>query len=121
MRRGMQSLKAHDKTLWLYIQQSALWCTFLFMHAVMEFLGSFLLSLWVLLLGLAWGSVKILETRSLIISPKYLGNDPALQRAEDKWQFGQIAPLVLLAMPFLQMVEAYTGKFNQRTIDRSHV
>ena len=87
-----------------------LWSLFLFTHAVMDFLGSFLISLWVLLLGLVWGSLKILETRSLVVSPHYLGNDPSLRKAEDRWGFGQITPIVLLTIPVLQIVEAYSGR-----------
>lgn len=67
-----------------------------------ELLESFVASLWMCLIGLAWGSTHILLHRSYI-------SDTILEK-ENEWGFGQILPVALLVVPFSACMETFTGQ-----------
>lgn len=68
-----------------------------------EFLESFSASLWLLSLGLAWGSLQI-------FSPRNQAPDKVVQ-AESVWGFGQILPMLFLLQPAAATFEHFYGKF----------
>ena len=81
-------------TLALYI---ALWL-------LLELSESFVVSLWMCAIGLAWGSAHILVHRSYI--------DKAILEKEDEWGFGQILPVMLLVVPVLGCMETLSGIYH---------
>lgn len=86
-----------------YMVLVSCWVVF---ECVLDFLGSFASSLWMLTLGLVWGSMQILLPRSYLIKK----GGP-----ENTWIFGQIVPMILLVLPlgaFLQpALEPLVTKF----------
>ena len=72
-----------------------------------ELLGSFVASLWMCLIGLAWGSTHILLHRSYI--------SDTIREKENEWGFGQILPVALLVVPFLACMETFTGQIPSPT------
>lgn len=71
--------------------------------ALFEFLESFLASLWLLTLGLVWGSLQIFLTR------RDVGDDILVK--ESRWGFGQILPVMLLLQPAAAVVNLLYCKF----------
>lgn len=79
-------------TLGLYV---AVW-------AVFELGESFMASLWICGGGLLWGTLQILIPRQTLPFNTY--------STESSWTFGQILPVLLLAVPVLSFIEGYMGK-----------
>lgn len=77
-------------------------------HATCEFVESFAASLWLVTIGLLWGSFQIYVPRAFA--------DPEVRSAESVWSFGQILPLLLLFQPVIAIVEHFQG-----TMDTLHV
>ncbi|KAI9726498.1 MAG: hypothetical protein M1828_001320 [Chrysothrix sp. TS-e1954] len=61
--------------------------------AIFDFFHSFVASLWILLLLLFWGTFEIANMRNKAL--------PQVHSALNQWQFGQILPMILLAIPLL--------------------
>ncbi|RMY35659.1 hypothetical protein D0865_13854 [Hortaea werneckii] len=77
------------------------------MVAWFEFLESFAASLWLLLLGLIWGSMQIFLPRNS--APSHV------IREESVWGFGQILPLLFLLQPAAATFEHfYDRKFRKQ-------
>ena len=86
---------------WLLFQFKLVFSLYLAGWAVFEFCQSFIISLWICGAGLVWGSFQILEPRRTIPSQS-LNN-------ENSWSFGQVLPILLLAVPVLSFAEGYMG------------
>ena len=71
--------------------------------AIFEFLESFLATLWLLTLGLIWGTMQIFVPR--------LAVGQGVNTQESFWGFGQILPLLLLLQPLVAIIELLNGKF----------
>lgn len=67
--------------------------------AAYDFITSFLASIWVLILLLVWGTLEIVNVRSMA--------DKGVHNEEDKWGFGQILSMVLLAAPLIAMINHF--------------
>jgi len=65
---------------------------------IFEFAASFAASLWVSVIGLAWGTVQI-------IVPRY--QNASFSQGDDSWTFGQLVPLILMVQPIGAMLELY--------------
>ncbi|KAI9728736.1 MAG: hypothetical protein M1828_002842 [Chrysothrix sp. TS-e1954] len=65
----------------------------------MDFLESFLASLWALTLYFVWGALVLFNARSAV--------PPETRAAENKWSFGQVLPLMLLMIPALAVAEHF--------------
>ncbi|RMY35816.1 hypothetical protein D0865_13805 [Hortaea werneckii] len=76
------------------------------MVAWFEFLESFAASLWLLLLGLIWGSMQIFLPRNS--APSHV------IREESVWGFGQILPLLFLLQPAAATFEHFYGSHVDR-------
>ncbi|KAI4754902.1 hypothetical protein E4T52_16103 [Aureobasidium sp. EXF-3400] len=74
---------------------------------VFEFAASFAASLWVSVVGLAWGTVQV-------IVPRY--QNANFSQGDDSWTFGQLVPLILMVQPIGAMLELY-----RRREEASHV
>ena len=59
--------------------------------------------LW-LAFALAWGTEHLFETRSLMDEVESDTSD------ENTWSFGQLFPVILLALPILSFAESYYGR-----------
>ena len=59
--------------------------------------------LW-LAFALAWGTTHILDTRS------YMDEVESDTSGENTWGFGQVFPVILLALPMLSIAESYYGR-----------
>jgi hypothetical protein len=70
---------------------------------IFEFAASFAASLWISILGLAYGTIQTLVPR--LQNAKYF-------KSEDDWTFGQIVPLILLIQPIGAMLELYRSREN---------
>ena len=70
--------------------------------AAYDFLASFLASIWVLTLLLIWGTLELVNVRNTA--------DSNVHREENKWGFGQVLPMVLLAAPLVAMVNHFMRK-----------
>ena len=73
-----------------------------------SFLASFLIPLieqilW-LAFALAWGTTHLMETRS------YMDEVESDRSDENTWGFGQLFPVILLALPILSIAESYYGR-----------
>ena len=71
------------------------------MILVLHVCESFAGSLWLLGVGLIWGTMQLLQPR------KHLPFD--VRKQEDSWGFGQILPVLLLALPLLAVGEHFYG------------
>ena len=89
--------------LLLALQYKLALCAYLAVWALFELGQSFVMSLWICGAGLVWGSFQILEPRRILPSST-LGT-------ENSWAFGQVLPIMLLALPVLSFFEGYTGEF----------
>ena len=87
---------------WLVLQYKLALCSYLAVWALFELAQSFAMSLWICGAVPFWGSFQILEPRRTLPS-QTLGT-------ENSWTFGQILPVLLLAMPLLSFSEGYTSK-----------
>ena len=77
-------------------------CTYLMVWTLFELAESFLVSLWICGGGLAWGSIQILTVRQMVA--------PEAQQEENTWGFGQLLPVLLLAVPITAFTEGYWCK-----------
>ena len=59
--------------------------------------------LW-LAFALAWGTTHLLDTRAYMVSAE---SDTS---GENTWDFGQLFPVILLALPMLSIAESYYGR-----------
>lgn len=71
---------------------------------LLELSGSFVISLWMCAIGLAWGSTRILLHRSYI--------SEVVLKKENEWGFGQILPIMLLVVPVLGCMETLSGIYH---------
>ena len=94
--------KRRKPSIWLVFQYKATFALYLAVWALFELAQSFVMSLWICGAGLVWGSSQILEPRRIL--------PPQTLDAENSWTFGQILPILLLAVPILSFAEGYTGK-----------
>ena len=78
--------------------------------AVFDFFRSFVAALWILLLLLLWGTFEVANVRNKAL--------PETHAALDQWQFGQILPMILLAVPLLAIAQHFMRKF--RHLDAEH-
>ena len=62
--------------------------------------------LW-LAFALAWGTTHLLYTRTFT---RILSTSISMTSVENTWGFGQVFPVVLLAVPMLSIGESYYGK-----------
>lgn len=78
----------------------------LYVHlvAVSDFIESFAASLWLLSLGLVWGTLQIVIPRRLM-NISY----PGVLSQENNWEFGQLMPLFLLILPLAAVIEHFSG------------
>ncbi|KAF2714203.1 ArfGap-domain-containing protein [Pleomassaria siparia CBS 279.74] len=78
-------------------------------RAFYDLAASMLMEILWLTFAIAWGTIKIWDTRAAAnynTQGEYVGaNADVLQ--ENSWSFGQTLPLVLLLLPLLSMAEAY--------------
>lgn len=98
-RRPSLQVKARNATLILGFK--VMMALYVAAWLLFELLESFVASLWMCLIGLAWGSTHILLHRSFI-------SDTILEK-ENEWGFGQILPVALLVVPFLACMESFSG------------
>ena len=73
--------------------------------AFVELYSSFLAPLLWSLLNLVWGSLQLLNPRTALAAQGQIAE-------ENTFGFGQIIPLMLLALPFVAAFDAYYGKSN---------
>ncbi|KAI4275321.1 MAG: hypothetical protein LQ337_003305 [Flavoplaca oasis] len=84
---------------WFVLRYKATLCVYVAAWAIFELAQSFVMSLWICGGGLVWGSFQILMPRRLL---------PAqAKEAEFSWGFGQILPIMLLAVPILSFAQGY--------------
>jgi hypothetical protein len=79
------------------------------LRAVYDILESMLFEILWLTFAIAWGTVKLWDTRRTVQynrEGKAVNANPAVLE-EDFWSFGQTLPLVLLLVPILGMAQAY--------------
>ena len=88
-------------SVWLILHYKATFGLYLAVWALFELAQSFVMSLWICGAGLVWGSFQILEPRRTLPSQTL--------DAENSWTFGQILPILLLAVPILSFAEGYTS------------
>lgn len=81
------------------VRYRLLMSVYVFLFAILEFITSFAGSLWITAIGLIWGTVAILSSRQLL--PR------GVRESENRWTFGQILPMLLLALPLLMMWEYF--------------
>ncbi|KAL8947320.1 MAG: hypothetical protein Q9222_006386 [Ikaeria aurantiellina] len=67
--------------------------------ALFELAQSFVTSLWICGGGLLWGSLQIMIPRHFLPSD--------MQDTESAWTFGQVLPIMLLAIPILSFTDGY--------------
>lgn len=72
--------------------------------AMSDFVESFAASLWLLILGLAWGTFQVFVPRQLLKT-----TDPDVLKGENSWGFGQLMPLFLLALPLAAIIEHFSS------------
>ena len=70
--------------------------------AMSDLAESFAGSLWVITIGLAWGTIQLWLPRSILPSN--------VRQQEDTWGFGQLLPMLLLVLPLLAVLEHFYGK-----------
>ena len=100
--RNARKISHHDfasvykpRVLWyrILVAQYAGWI------CVMDFLESFLASLWALCLYFIWGALVLFDARSAV--------PDSTRAAENKWSFGQVLPMMLLMLPVLAVAEHF--------------
>ena len=67
--------------------------------AISNLAESFLASLWMVALGLGWGTVQLWSPRSSL--------PPNIRHEENSWGFGQLLPMFLLILPLLAVLEHF--------------
>lgn len=76
-----------------------------------------------LALALAWGSAHLFRTWFPTADPLLdLYPHPDLDSVayeESVWRFGQLLPVILLALPLLGIWESYAGKWRENLSDRT--
>lgn len=82
----------------------ALVALYLPLLAFIEFFSSFAGSVFLILVSMAWGTAQILRTRAVLPGD--------VTRQENSWGFGQILPMMFIALPVLGMIESASGKAN---------
>ena len=87
---------------WLLIQYKLMLCIYLMIWTLFELAESFLVSLWICGGGLVWGSLQILTVRQKVA--------PEARKEENTWAFGQLLPVLLLAVPITAFTEGYWCK-----------
>ena len=92
-----------EARLWLVVQYKLALCSYVAVWAVFELAQSFVMSIWICGVGLVWGSLQILEPRRSLPSQTLIN--------ENSWSFGQILPVLLLAVPILSFFEGYSKSF----------
>lgn len=88
--------------IWLLARYKLTLCIYLMIWISFELAESFLVSLWICGVGLAWGSGQILTIRQMVA--------PEVQKEENGWAFGQLLPVLLLAVPTTAFAEGYWCK-----------
>lgn len=88
---------------WILLRFKLAFSGYLAVWAVFELAQSFVVSLWICGAGLVWGSFQILVPRRRL--------PPQTLDAENSWTFGQILPIMLLAVPILSFAEGYTSEY----------
>ena len=81
---------------------------FFLIWVVFELLQCFLTSILICCGGLAWGTTQILALRSTV--------DPKVLKEENTWGFGQLLPVLLLAVPFLAYADGLFGEHLSPTL-----
>ena len=77
-------------------------CLYIAVWAIFELGQSFVISLWICGAGLVWGSLQILVPRHFL--PSHILD------TETAWTFGQVLPIILLAVPILSFADGYMSK-----------
>ena len=102
LERGLRGALWHCVYLPLYT-------IFVNIRAFYDVLESMLLEIMWLTFAMAWGTIKVWETRAAA-AITYNGEHFTYNRdvfLENSWSFGQTLPLVLLLLPILSMAQAY--------------
>lgn len=73
--------------------------------AFCEIANSFAASAWMVLGSLTWGTIQLIWARSTV--------PESIQRQENAWGFGQVLPVLLLAMPLVGIVSDAYGTWDQ--------
>ncbi|KAL8835783.1 MAG: hypothetical protein Q9170_003177 [Blastenia crenularia] len=102
----VRQCRRHEKHRWLVLRYRFVFCLYLGAWAIFESAQSFVVSLWICGGGLVWGSFQILVPRRRLPAQ-------ALE-AENSWSFGQILPIMLLAVPMLSFAQGYTTQKAQK-------
>ncbi|KAI4707218.1 hypothetical protein J4E89_008157 [Alternaria sp. Ai002NY15] len=87
----------------------SLYAGFITVRASYDVLESMLLEILWLAFAMAWGTIKVWDTRAAA-SWNYDGYNFTLNQKiseENSWGFGQTLPLILLLLPLLSMAQAY--------------
>ena len=98
----ISSKLAHDRQnhgFWLTLHYKLVLCSYVAVWALFELTQSFVMSLWICGAGLAWGSLQILVPRAFLPS--------STLDTESAWTFGQVLPIILLAVPIMSFAEGY--------------
>ncbi|KAL8919767.1 MAG: hypothetical protein Q9208_006633 [Pyrenodesmia sp. 3 TL-2023] len=85
---------------WIVLRYKTILCVYVAAWAIFELAQSFVMSLWICGGGLVWGSFQILVPRQRLPAQTL--------EAEDSWIFGQVLPIMLLALPILSFARGYT-------------
>jgi hypothetical protein len=96
----IQDRRAHR--MWLLVQYKLSLSLYLMVWTTFELAESFITSLWICGGGLVWGSIQILQVRQT--------TSVKLRAAENSWAFGQLLPVLLLAVPLVAFSEGLSGK-----------
>ncbi|KAL8635352.1 MAG: hypothetical protein Q9228_007146, partial [Teloschistes exilis] len=86
---------------WFTFRYKRTLCLYLAAWAVFELAQSFAISLWICGGGLMWGSLQIFVPRQRLSAQ--------ILEAEKSWTFGQILPVMLLAVPVLSFAQGYAS------------
>lgn len=101
--RIMTKIRLYRKPpAWLLTQYKLTLCIYLMIWSWFELAESFLVSLWICGGGLFWGSMQIFHVRQMVA--------PEAQKEENTWGFGQLLPVLLLAVPITAFTEGYWCK-----------
>ena len=103
LERFVRQSRQRENHRWLVLRFKIVFCLYLAAWAVFELAQSFVVSLWICGGGLVWGSFQILVPRRRLPAQ-------ALE-AETSWSFGQILPVMLLAVPIMSFAQGYTSMF----------
>ncbi|KAH7120800.1 hypothetical protein B0J11DRAFT_438088 [Dendryphion nanum] len=99
----------------------ALFAGFVSVRAFYDIAESMLLEIFWLTFAVAWGTIKLYDTRQ---SAGYNSNSEWVDANKDvleenSWSFGQILPLILLLLPILCMTQAYLDN-DAKIVDALH-